>query len=208
MSTKLEVGGDVAEPGEIKKRSLKRVAEQLQAWFGFEDCGAEANEIEEQLRLHQEVVDKIQSLLLWRNPIGLFVVLVTVNFLFAVVRKFNLEIIPVCLLLVLTKTLVGIAWTVCGEELDAILFPNVKNGKKGEWNRVRPLSKVAKLLAPFWKFAKEMKLEVSWVMYLILFTLVLVLRRSGSFWVCVALTNGALLLPGILMRPPAEQPIE
>ena len=208
MTAKLELGGDVPEPGERKKRSLKLVAEQLQAWFGFEDCGAEANEIEEHLRQHQEVVDKVQSLLLWRNPIGLFVVLVTVNFLFAVVRKFKLEFLPVCLLLMLAKTLVGLAWSLCGEELDAILFPNVKNGGKGEWNRVRPLSKVAKLLAPFWKFAKEMKPEASWVIYLLLFTLVLVLRRSGSFWVGVALTNGALLLPGILMRPPARQSIE
>lgn len=176
----------------------------------------EAAELEQKLKPYEPIVEKAEAVLLWRNPIGLAAIVVLVNLLFVIIYKFELTFLPTLCLILLTKCLIELVWTVSGPQVEAILFPQVEKGGANEPNRIRSLDDVCEFVAPAYKCVKGLRSKAkpsaglstqTMITIGVLLGLVIFFSLTGTFWLSFIVINGILLLPGLLTFPPVNEKV-
>jgi hypothetical protein len=160
----------------------------------------DAARVEELLKPHELVVAKVQALLFWRNPVGMVVLLVTVNLVFLVVYMLNLSFVSTVFLLLALKVLLE------DRALLQWLFPEVDSASGGV-RRIFSLAEVSQFVA---KIARAMRvvlprqrpsLVAGIVPIGVLLALFVFFRFTGTFWVNFVVVNLTLLLPAALLHP-------
>ena len=165
--------------------------------------------LEQSLKPWENVVDQIQAMIFWRNPIPMLLLLGSVNLLFFAVYKMQLSLFPTVFLLLFLKTAFELVYIYFGAFIAAALFPKIENRFDGVYV-IYPLEDVCRVLvfftsrgaALFGKLqpkgpttATAAKNSVA-----LLAALLVVFYFTGAFWLNVVLVNGLLLLPAVAMH--------
>ena len=222
--TRAEVKQELHEVSATVKSELQDAGNKIEGAIGEikdalkkdRSANDDASELEQKLKPYEAVVEKAEAVLFFRNPIGLAVILLLVNFVFVIVYKFEFSFLPTLFLVLLVKCLIELAWGVAGRQVSAILFPEVEKGGPNESNRVRSLDDVCEFVAPVYKVAKNMKARTkgsggfstqNLITCGVLLGLVIVFKITGTFWLCWFAVNGLLIIPGVLLFPPVNEKV-
>lgn len=173
----------------------------------------------DRLEPYTQQYEDLQSLLFWRRPIHMGVLLVLVEALFAFVYVFDLGVLAVAALAVALYNV----WRLFRRQIVGVLsaaFGEYDKGKEEESNHIYPLlpfcqrfSHLSSTIAEAWEkhCKKNAAGETSELVKTIIVALALFLLFSvtGTFWFVFVLVHLFLLAPGIIMHPacfPYTQP--
>ena len=153
---------------------------------------------------------RLESMLFWRRPIPMAILLVIVEFTFIFIRCGHLSFLSVLSMIFAFRYIIELLYRKFGDKISAVLFQPIDLGKEGESNRIYPIlpfcqrasylcSVIYNKIVEFKKFIKTTKgqfvpLILSAVGFFVFWVI-------GTFWPTFFLVNLILLAPGILMHP-------
>jgi hypothetical protein len=160
--------------------------------------------IEQQLKPHEAVLDQIQAILFWGNPVAFAFILIAANSVLFTIRVLNLSYVPTFFFLLALRVLARAASPPGG--ILRSLFDPSPAGSSPPYG----LPEIAGLLARCGRvlFSIVQRLFPSDTVPMrsialslgALLALFLALYFIGTFWVSFAAVNLALLLPGVLRK--------
>ena len=162
---------------------------------------------------HSTFIDEFQGAVFYRRPIAFVALIVSVNLMFLLYRKLNLNFY--CLICLFGIIYIGtqLIPSAIYSTVKSVLFPGQLN--KGDLNDPSRVRDTNELVAPINKFLSPVFGFVQIVNTLsqdqsvtglliygsIFFCLFCITASVDFFWPIVILTNFALILPGVLTRP-------
>jgi hypothetical protein len=165
---------------------------------------SDSQAIEAKLTPHQSILDQIQAILFWKNPLVMGILLVVVNFLFWFVHKQGFSFLPTFFFLLTLKSLVQAVLQ--SESLRGRLssfFPEVQRNPNDVY-KIFTVEQISSVLAQFGDFVNSLESATLTYEAVVLFGMVLLFaffKITGTLWVNVVVVNLGLLLPAVVLHP-------
>lgn len=165
--------------------------------------------VQSKLRPYTNIYENIQSMLFWRRPIPMIILLVITELILIFIYQSNLGFFSVLSVLITLRYIVELVYHKFGEQISQVLFKEIDRGNANEPNKIYPLEPFCKLFVgisnrlylfvmKLFKDRTPNGLLYSTTIYFILF---IIFWFCGTFSIMFILIHLILLGPGILMHP-------
>lgn len=169
--------------------------------------------LEATLTRHSTFIDEFQGAVFYRRPIAFVALIVSVNLIFFIYRKLDLNFYALCSLLGIIYIGLQLIPSAIYSTIKSTLFPGQLNkGRNADPDRVRDTNELVApintALAPLFGFIKivnalsqDQSVTGLLIYGSVFFCLFCITASVDFFWPIVIFTNFALILPGVLTRP-------
>jgi hypothetical protein len=178
------------------------------------DSLCDASKVEERLTPYEEILEQVQAVLFWQNPIVMAILLISVNALFWVVGLQDLSFLPTFFLLLTVKSLLEFLFSEGNPVRAPVaqLFPPVS--QTGPYPILKAAD-IAPLIASGARAGKNAietlfpkagpSLASSALSLAVLLGLFGFFLLVETFWVSVVVVNAVLLLPAVVFHPKVKE---
>lgn len=159
---------------------------------------------------YREVVDQVQAMFFWRNPVAMLALVVAVNLLFMLAYVLELTFIPTMFLLLALKVGIEVIVECYGSAIASRMFKPIENKDEGLYV-IYPLNKVCQTIVFFTVILSDalrflrprgpVDFSSAKIPLAILGCTFCVVTVTGTFALNFILVNSTFILPTVLMHP-------
>jgi hypothetical protein len=157
-------------------------------------------------------VQKIQEIILWRNPVALALTFIIVECIFVFIATTNLGFFPTILFLHIIHNIFRFVSRLAGPVLNILLFRAKYNDLPDQPNRIRTFDEVSALVHQYHEHGRDAlqwlrdyraspSLEKHFFFFATIFFFFVIATALGTFWLVFLVIHALLIIPGAVCNP-------